>query len=184
MNVAASIFSGGRRKGAGFGWWWHTPGDTLDKIDAEILERDTAIYLHATWRLLTDPVIPLDYADYAHDLAAKLSALGDAARYGVDPQPALVLVGELTSRLRDLAAKALGEADAAARSALLMRLSRHLVPIDYTTGDRFGQDPALGQSPFPVLDPVRSLLNAARSSTRRSSSPFPRCVPSTASCMR
>jgi len=29
-NVAGTVFGGGTRKGAGFGWWWHTPDDTLD----------------------------------------------------------------------------------------------------------------------------------------------------------
>lgn len=158
VNVAASIFSGGGRKGAGFGWWWHTPDDTLDKIDAEILDRDTAIYLHSVWRLLSDPVLPFDYADYADDLTAELSALSGAASYGVDPQPALTLVGEVKERARELIAGSGGDGSADAVNAVLTRISRHLVPLDYTSGDRFGQDPALGQTPFPVLDPLRALL--------------------------
>jgi hypothetical protein len=31
------------------------------------------------------------------------------------------------------------------------------VPVDYTSGDRFDHDPALPQSPWPVLDPLRAL---------------------------
>jgi hypothetical protein len=35
------------------------------------------------------------------------------------------------------------------------------VPLDYTTGDRFSHDPALDQSPWPVLDKLRALAEAA-----------------------
>ena len=39
--------------------------DTLDKIDETILVRDTRIFLHAVWRLLAEPMPPLDYAAHA-----------------------------------------------------------------------------------------------------------------------
>ena len=35
-----------------------------------------------------------------------------------------------------------------------------IVPMDYTTGDRFDHDPALPQSRYPVLDVVRQLAGA------------------------
>ena len=31
----------------GLGWWWHTPHDLLDKIDEQILVRDTRVYVHS-----------------------------------------------------------------------------------------------------------------------------------------
>ena len=36
-----------------------------------------------------------------------------------------------------------------------------LVPVDYSTGDRFGQDPALGQQAYPALQPLRGLASAS-----------------------
>ena len=41
-----------------------------------------------------------------------------------------------------------------------MAAGRALVPLDYTTGDRFRHDPAIAQSPWPVLDKLRSLAEA------------------------
>jgi N-acetylated-alpha-linked acidic dipeptidase len=35
-----------------------------------------------------------------------------------------------------------------------------MVPMDYTTGDRFDHDPALAQPPYPVLNVVRQLAAA------------------------
>ena len=39
----------------------------------------------------------------------------------------------------------------------LISVSRAMVPMDYTTGDRFVHDPALPQMQYPVLDPLRQL---------------------------
>ncbi|MGI8687283.1 MAG: M28 family peptidase, partial [Thermomicrobiales bacterium] len=52
-------FSGPGEGGAA--WWWHTPDDTLDKIDDANLVRDTQVYLLTCWRLCTLPVLPFDY---------------------------------------------------------------------------------------------------------------------------
>ena len=57
------------------GWWWHTPHDTLDKIDEANLVRDTKVYVHTLQRLLTDPVLPLDFAAHARALLAELASL-------------------------------------------------------------------------------------------------------------
>ncbi len=38
-----------------------------------------------------------------------------------------------------------------------MRVSRALVPLDYTSGDRFEPDPALPLPAFPLLQPLHRL---------------------------
>jgi hypothetical protein len=60
----------------------------------------------------------------------------------------------VAERLRD-AATAGGHDDAA-----LMRASRALAPVYYTTGDRFAHDPALPLPAWPVLQPLRDLANS------------------------
>lgn len=158
--------SSGRRKGAGFGWWWHTPDDTLDKMDPDLLVRDTRVYVHAIWRLLTDKVIALDYGDYADELLLELAALDQSHLDDIGIGELVSAAAELKARFRTLQ-EAVASHDGpiqAPFTAALMRVSRALVPIDYTTGDRFGHDPALGQKPYPVLDPIRGLAAAAADS--------------------
>ncbi|WP_139323489.1 Zn-dependent exopeptidase M28 [Roseomonas sp. TAS13] len=41
------------------GWWWHTPHDLIDKIDESFLMRDTRVFVHVLWRLLTEPTLLL-----------------------------------------------------------------------------------------------------------------------------
>jgi hypothetical protein len=42
-------------------------------------------------------------------------------------------------------------------NSALMRVSRALVPLDYTQGDRFSHDPALPQPAWPALQKLRDL---------------------------
>jgi hypothetical protein len=168
MDVTASILgSGSGRKGAGFGWWWHTPDDTIDKIDPVLLVRDARIYVHTLWHLLHDAVVRLDYGQWASDFLAELGKLqaGLAGRFDLDP---LVTGAEAlrtrAAALRERAQTATGDGKCAALNTALMRVSRALVPIDYTSGDRFGHDPALGQSAWPPLDPIRRLAAVAAGS--------------------
>jgi N-acetylated-alpha-linked acidic dipeptidase len=147
-NASAAVFGGGARKGAGTGWWWHTPEDTLDKIDAQILLRDTRIYQHTVWRLLTSPVLPLDYGAAARELIETLEERQRQAEGVLDLSLCIERARELERR-----AASLGElhADPAELGAVLHRLSRVVVPISYTLGDRFVHDPALAQPPLPAL---------------------------------
>jgi hypothetical protein len=133
------------------GWWWHTPEDLLDKIDEKNLVRDTRVFVHTLWRLLSDPVLPLDFAAHARVLIEELEALrgGLGDRLSID---GLIARAET---LREKAAAG-GHHDAA-----LMRASRALAPVYYTDGDRHAHDPALPLPAWPVLDPVRKLAKVA-----------------------
>ena len=159
-NPMGTILGGtGTRKSAGFGWWWHTPDDTLDKMDPELLVRDTRVYVHAIWRLLTDRVLPLDYGRQAEVLGHELKALEAGLAGRINLGPVMERVEALRRRCADLGTA--DGRDAGAVNRALMRVSRALVPVDYTSGDRFDHDPALAQAPYPVLDPVRRLASAA-----------------------
>ncbi len=136
-------------------WWWHTPDDLADKISEPNMVRDTRIYVHAVWRLLTDRVLPLDFGAYAEELLGELEPLRSALgqRLSVD---GLV---DAAMALRENAAGLRG--DAARVNQALMRMSRALVPMDYTSGDRFAHDPALALPAWPTLQPLRALAGAA-----------------------
>ena len=64
------------------------------------------------------------------------------------------------------AAEALRDAAAAGGhdDAALMRASRALAPMYYTSGDRFAHDPALPLPAWPVLQPLRELAKTERGS--------------------
>jgi hypothetical protein len=109
------------------------------------------VYVHTLWRLLTDPVLPLDFAAHADVLLEELgklrTSLGD--RFSV---------AGLIASAEALRAKAAGGGHS---DAALMRASRALAPVYYTSGDRFAHDPALALPAWPVLDPLRKLAKVA-----------------------
>jgi hypothetical protein len=146
---------------AGFPWWWHTKDDTVDKIDAEVLVLDTKVYLASALRWLNAPVLPLDHARPAQALIAELEALQAAAGPRFDLAPALAAARALAERLARVGT-ALARVEPAsprldAVNRALMRLSRVLVPLAYTTGDRFTHDLALPIPPLAGLQRAREL---------------------------
>lgn len=160
VNAQAAVFGREPRQGSGTGWWWHTPYDLLEHVDPEILVRDTAIYLHTVDRLLTDPVLPFDFTATATLLADRLRELADSAGAGLSlelPIARAERLGELVGRLDRL--RRAHQLDPDWLNHHLMRLSRLLTPVEYSSGDRFGHDPALPAEAIPALADVPRLAS-------------------------
>jgi hypothetical protein len=147
------------------GWWWHTPHDTLDKIDPARLVRDTKVFALAISRLLEDPVLPLDYAAAARDLRQSLETLAAAGAGrdedgGLDLRPAVAAAARLEDwcgRLSRAAQPVTGGAPARHINTCLRRLGRTLIPATYTSAGPYGHDAALETTFLPRLDAVRRL---------------------------
>jgi hypothetical protein len=137
------------------GWWWHTPEDLLDKVDEANLVRDTKVVLHATARLLTDPVLPLDIAATLRDLHLQVASIAPAVADMIDLAGVIASVELLVQK-----AEAVHLLPAPAANAALMKAARALVPADYTAGDRFSHPPALPVPAWPTLQPLRILAEA------------------------
>lgn len=139
------------RNGAGFGWWWHTEFDTIDKLDLDLVVRDTRVYCHGVARLLCSEALPFDYILWLDEFSATIAALaetvGDALNFAI--------IEDRIAALRRLVQRDLDD-------RALMRVGRALVPLDFTAGDRFRHDAALSAAPYPVLDPIRRLAKAPR----------------------
>ena len=65
-------------------WWWHTPDDTFDKNDFDVLKTDTDLYADALARLLSAPRLPVDLVSQVAAMGAALERrAGEAgARFG------------------------------------------------------------------------------------------------------
>ena len=160
---------------AGFPWWWHTRQDTIDKIDPDILALDTRVYVAAALRLCAAPLLPLDHARFARTILETVEELGRVAGRW-DAGPALDAARRLVDRTGAFARALDGVAgdghaeparvEAANRS--MVALSRALIPLFYTTGDRFHHDLALPVAPLAGLQGARQLarLDPASDDTR------------------
>ena len=129
-SVLAGLSS---QPGGGLGWWWHTPDDTLDKIDGANFVRDTQVYLLTCWRLCTLPVLPFDYSETANELRDRLHQLQESADGRFDLTPLLVEVDRLHSAAERLNAAATDvdgdNANADRFNTALMAAGRALIPV-------------------------------------------------------
>jgi hypothetical protein len=158
---------------AGFPWWWHTREDTIDKIDADVLALDTRVYVAAALRLVGGPLLPLDYQRFARAIVGAVEELG-AAGGQWDAGPALDAARRLAERAAAFAGAANavaagGRGDAArveAANRAMMALSRRLIPLFYTTGDRFHHDLAIPVAPLAGLQRARELSDLDPGSDR------------------
>ena len=160
----AQLLGAGSRAG-GLGWWWHTPEDTRDKIDSELLVRDAQIYAETLWQLCTLPRLPFDFAATADEFAQALDRYHTAANGQLDLQRTRALALELGNALRGNDRDALTDAEA---NALLMDLAHLLIPVNYTRTGPFEHDLALGIQPLPGLSDAAALgaLDAASNDAR------------------
>ncbi len=148
------------------GWWWHTPHDLIEHIDPDNLVRDTRIALRVVARLLTERVLPLDYAVYAEALERELRDLAEALGPRMDIGGLQSAAAALRVNAQHLARSAADADEPAARllDQVLLQASRALVPINYTSGNRFHPDLALSQGAWPALDGLRELARLPRES--------------------
>ncbi len=149
---------GGRSKSGGLGWWWHTPEDTVDKLDPMLLLRDARVYLLVAQRLLEDAVLPLDYRAVAVEAREVFRRYQDAAKGRFDLAPALgemeALTGILKAFYRRVRAGALTPKAADRVNACLMALGRELIPMSYCRSGPFEHDTTLAVPPYPGLEPM------------------------------
>lgn len=138
---------------ATLGWWHHSLHNTLDKVDKERLALHLRVYANWMWDLLTDPVLPYEYAPLAARFVTRLRELAASPIPDID----LTSVAERAEEFETLATRldrlgadwrariATGTGDDGERAAELLnrtqlRLSRILVPIASTAAGPYGQD--------------------------------------------
>jgi hypothetical protein len=166
---AFALLSGSKDSG-GLGWWWHTPEDTIDKIDPEFLTRDTKIYLVVLNRLLNSPLLPMDFKSTAKEIQDQLSLYQEKAGEKFDLSKALERTNQLQNNLEAFYKRIeelLKEGKEFPYYQInhgLLRLSRILTNINYAEAGRFEQDPAYAQPPLPLLRRINDLANVEKGS--------------------
>ncbi len=146
--------------------WWHTAEDTIDKIDRDVLERDTRAYLLACWRATSVPVLPFRYSPAAAELrgaleryqagAGSMLDLGLAIERAMEMEEVATRLDALLDLLR---ARPEAEDLAAAANRAAMEMDRVLVALNYSAAGPFDQDPALPTPPLPLLEPASRLAS-------------------------
>ncbi len=145
--------------GAGY-WWWHTPEDTIDKVDFEVLTEATGVYASALWRLLSSPTPPIDLPAVTQELRELLEERQRIAGEHLDLSRALERTDELHELMlglrRDLRSKTPSNPQPeVARS--LVRIVRPLIRVRYQERGPYHQDLAVSIPILPGLATLESI---------------------------
>jgi N-acetylated-alpha-linked acidic dipeptidase len=135
-------------------WWWHTPEDTFDKIDFDVLATDTRLYVAALHRLVAGAQPPLQLSAATAELADLLAQRSRTSERLLELKPAV----ELAERLHNLAVslddQLQREPPRLDPPELARRLVSFLRPLNRVTYQERGpyhQDPALERARLPGL---------------------------------
>jgi hypothetical protein len=138
----------------GGGWWWHTPEDTRDKVDTDVLVEETKLYATLASRFCYSPVLPHDYTATVEDARTVLADIeGAADREFGDVRDALATLEAAIAEANELIEdQAVTRPDlAAAAEDLQVRLGNLLIPALYMENSEYGHDPALSHQRLPSL---------------------------------
>jgi hypothetical protein len=152
--------AGGKSASGGLGSWWHTPDDTIDKIDPDNLHRDASIYTLLLYRLCTRPVLPFDFLVTVEEFRERVNELQASAHETFDLSRLSAEVDSLADRLKRLESAMDGDLDdATARwiNECLIEIAHALIPADYTAMGQFDHDLAIPTSPIPGLSRIPEL---------------------------
>ncbi|RFU65055.1 M28 family metallopeptidase [Peribacillus glennii] len=150
----------GAGKAGGFGWWWHTKEDTIDKISPENLVRDCKIYLSIIYEACSSDILPINQLAAVEELEGFIHAYKEKAKGYLEFDVTLNRIEELKQGLKELGnivKRPLSEERISIVNQTIMELSRILVTLNYVKGDRFDHDKALKQSPIPLLTDIEKL---------------------------
>jgi N-acetylated-alpha-linked acidic dipeptidase len=144
--------------------YWHTPEDTIDKLDWKALDLDTKYRVAQLYDLATARILPHRLAPIAASYVAVLKDLATAAGTAFDLSTTVKLAtafDDAAGRF-DRAPRPTGDAAVVEFNRLLVRLTHELNSTLYTSTGRFDQDPAAELAVLPVLARVKDLGTLAR----------------------
>lgn len=164
----SSLLSGGRlepntEEGGpiGGGWWWHTPEDTRDKVDMDVLTEETKLYVALVSRVCESPVLPHDFRATVADLRSLLEEIESEADGAVTFDAERERADALEQALEEVYAWVDGEAletgGAADVEDLQVRLGNTLNPALYMEGPDSRNEPSSGWERLPHLRSARDL---------------------------
>jgi hypothetical protein len=155
---------------SGGGWWWHTPYETMEHGDVNILELDVRAELNFIVRMLNSPVLPLDFTHYATKLYNMLVDMQKKSEKVVgyfnlhpvieEAEEFKELAAELEKAIQAKAGK-LGDEELSGLNRSLMWVSRHVNPVAHSNSGPSEQMTmeTFGATPFPRIAGIVDLAN-------------------------
>ena len=150
----ARLEPGGDGGPVGGGWWWHTPEDTRDKVDFDVLAEETRIAVALASRICNSPVLPHDYRATVSDVREQIEAIESETDRRFEPiHTELDALGAALEEAYAVVEDIGGweSSTAAAAEDLQVALGNELIPALYMSRRDYDHEPALPHQPLPKL---------------------------------
>lgn len=147
---------------AGFGWWWHSPEDTIDKIDGANLVRDTKVYLSYIMHCCNDPILPLDLSAGIKELKEHLEAYKAKSGYRIimdEVDAGMEALADAVRKIERLKEEA-GEGLLPTLNQAIHTVARVIVRLMQVGVSEYDPDVALAMPGFPLLASINKLAGA------------------------
>ncbi|HUV34037.1 MAG TPA: M28 family peptidase, partial [Candidatus Desulfaltia sp.] len=155
---------------SGGGWWWHTPYETMDHGDVNILELDVRAELNFIVRMVNSPVLPLDFTHYSmklYNILVDLQKKSDKIVGYFNLHPVIEAAEEFKELAEALEkaiqsrAEKLSDTELSELNYSLMWVSRHINPVAHSNAGPSEQMTmeTFGATPFPRIAGIVDLAN-------------------------
>lgn len=138
--------------------WWHTPKDTLDKVDFQVLRQDARILAAFTWAMLVQEELPWGASEFFERLDQELQELEKAEKCVRMVQELRCLCKETGRRACEAYRAAKGRPEL--RRYLTVLVGGTLSRLTHSSGSPYGPDTAFAYGPLHLLGESGRMLAA------------------------
>lgn len=137
--------------GSGGGWWWHSEYDSLDKVDMDILVRDTKLNIAAVYELACAKRLPADFDFYLSKQMEIIEVIDKHSDKEFDFKPILSSISVLREKVLEIIQ---GLSDDDKFNLVVKRVGGRLNRLMYSSGSEYDFDSTFPAKPFPGLQKV------------------------------
>ena len=131
------------------GPWWHTDQDTIDKLDPKIMMRDAKLNGIIAVLLANSVIYPVKLLPFVSEMQRFLMEIQEKISEEFDLDQVMDEL-EITKKQLAIFEKEL-QGRSTETDGIIKLVAGELVRLTYTRVDRFSQDPAVAEKPFPGL---------------------------------
>lgn len=139
----------------GGNWWWHTEEDLFDKVDFQLLVRDTGIHLGLVDELANVKILPVNLMDFVSTSKKIMIELDNGSDEAFDFTIVHNSFEHLTDVIQELSGKEVLDADK--YNKLLKMIGGSLNRLKFSYSSKYDYDNTFPFRPYPGLAKVKDM---------------------------
>lgn len=142
----------------GGNWWWHTEEDLVDKVDCDLLKRDTGMHIDLVNHLVNVPILPINLLRF---LAKSKEIIKDLDNHS-DEAFDFTKIHQIFEKVSIMAGELLEkeESDKTSYNKLLKSIGGKLNRLKFSYSSRYDYDNTYPFQPYPGLAKVKEVYRS------------------------